>query len=293
MFKKKKKVLVTGTYGLVGGSVARRLLQLGYEVYGIDNNFRGVFFKLDDKPEPIEHKSYKHFDIDIRSLELEKKLNQKFDVIVHCAAQPSHDLADKNPNLDFDVNVVGTHKLLEMARINSPKCTFIYLSTTKIYSDKINDSVFEEDTRYNSLFLIDEQTATTGHHGMFGVHKLMSDNLVQEYGLHYGLTTIVLRPGCITGKSHRGTREHGFLAYLAQCFRENKEYIINGYGGKQVRDQIHVEDLTDAIIEIIKKPHTDDYVIGGGLDNSVSILEAIKLFEQKTGKTIQIGRAHV
>ena len=286
IFERQKKALVTGSLGLVGRSTAERLLKEGYKVYGVDNNYRSVFFNMHERPEEIRHRNYKHLDMDIRGTRIVKELNFNFDVIVHCAAQPSHDLADKKPYLDFDINVRGTENLLELFRINSPKATFIYLSTTKVYPDTMNEFVEEEESRYTVNYLIDERTQVFGHHGMFGVHKLMSDLLVQEYGRHYNLMTIVLRPGCITGKAHRGTREHGFLSYLAKCFKENTEYIINGYKGKQVRDQIHVEDLTDAIMEIIKRPERNVYVIGGGLENSISIQEAIEKLKYKFGKDL-------
>lgn len=283
-----KKALVTGSSGLVGRAVSEKLLQAGYIVHGVDNHSREKFFNIEEVKNDINHPNYMHFPIGLDSVHL---IPSKYKVIVHCAAQPSHDLANVDPALDFDTNVKGTHEVLELARKNSPGVTFIYLSTTKVYSDEINKKVVEGKTRYTSNYLINETTETTGDHGLFGVHKLASDMIAQEYGRYYDMKTVVLRPGCITGKGHKGVREHGFLSYLAKCIKEGQEYTINGYEGKQVRDQLHVDDLADAIIEIIKKPKTNYFVIGGGLQNSISVLEAISLLEDLLGKKLKYSFA--
>lgn len=281
-----KKALVTGALGLIGSSVSRRLLDLDYYVVGIDNNSRGTYFGSEGSVEGNEiiHRDFNLVDEPIQNY----RNRENYDVIIHCAAQPSHELANQYPFWDFETNVLGTINLLELFRKNSPQATFIHLSTTKVYSDKINDWKHEElEDRYAYFDYINEETDTNGYHGIFGANKLAADLIVQEYAHEYGLNTVVLRPGCITGRNHKGTKQHGFLSYLSKCYVNDTIYSIEG-SGKQVRDQLHVEDLTDAIMEIIKKPKSGVYVMGGGKENNVSILEAIKLLNVKTGKELKV-----
>lgn len=283
-----KRAIVTGSTGLVGKEVALQLLAEGYEVHGIDNHSREKFFGIPRVDNEIVDAQYHHYDLDITDkTALYVFEDLQIDAIIHCAAQPSHSLANDDPLLDFNTNVVGTHNMLELAR-NYKGVTFVYLSTTKVFSDDMNEDCVEGDFRYSCPYLLDEQSPTQGDHGIFGVDKLASDLIVQEYGRYYDMNTIVFRPGCITGHAHKGVREHGFLSYLAQCFHDEKEYFINGYLGKQVRDQLHVSDMAGAILQVVANPKTGYYVLGGGFNNSISILEAIQVLEGMTGKRIDV-----
>lgn len=286
-----KSALITGCNGLVGSECVTRLLELDYFVVGIDNNGRAEYFgkEGDTSSHKIEHPNFKFVELDIATPNMSENIAwENFDVIIHCAAQPSHDLANEQPVLDFSVNVLGTLNILEYARLYSPKATFIHLSTTKVYGSSINNKVRDVRTRYHSSRLINEDTSYKGTKGVFGANKLAADIIVQEYASTYGMTTVVFRPGCITGKNHEGTRMHGFLSYLAKCIKEGKQYIVNGYQGKQVRDQLHVSDLVSAFIEVINKPKAGVYVIGGGSANSISILEAIEKLEVIIGKKADV-----
>lgn len=286
------KALVSGSNGLVGSATVRRLLALGYEVVGLDDNSRGRWFGDggDTTRNKVERPNYTFVDKSV--IHFAEHNKDTFDVIVHCAAQPSHELANEQPLVDFEANVVSTVRLLEQVRQNSPEAIFIHLSTTKVYGDEINTNpnwpIWEEKRRYISPILISEYTTYSGAHGIFGANKLAADVIVQEYGKEYGLQTVIFRPGCITGKDHAGVRAHGFLSYLAKCIKTGEQYIINGYDGKQVRDQIHVEDLVDAFVEVINDPPTpgEVFVIGGGIGNSISVLEAVDMLERMTGKTL-------
>lgn len=291
------KALVTGSHGLIGEAAVLRLLEEGYEVVGIDNNNRSKFFKEAAiiKVDPKSMPGYTHIDADISDSNALIPLEEQYDVIIHTAAQPAHDYANEHPDIDFQTNVLGTHNILELARKTSPDCTFIHLSTTKVYSDVINNlPIFETSTRFNAEWSINENflKALDGDHGVFGAHKLAADIMVQEYGRYYDMNTVVFRPGCITGSGHAGVREHGFLSYLVKCAKDGTEYIVNGFDGKQVRDQLHIDDLVSAFMEVINtdkldlKLASDVFVIGGGLNNSVSILEAIALVEKHTGEKI-------
>lgn len=281
------KVLVTGSLGLVGSESAKYYLKQGHDVVGIDNNMRKFFFgdEACGLKNMITHPKYHHIRTDISRPKVSTYIyEQKPDVIIHAAGQPSHDWSAKNPMLDFDVNACGTLLLLEACRISCPDAVFVFLSTNKVYGDTVNVLPFNEyETRYeldaterDSIaedFPIDQAT-----HSPFGASKLAADIMVQEYGRYYGLKTGVFRCGCITGSNHAGVALHGFLSYLVKCKKEKTKYTIYGYKGKQVRDQIHAFDLVCAIDNFVKDPTPGQvYNMGGGRRNNISILEALKI----------------
>jgi CDP-paratose 2-epimerase len=296
---KKKILLVTGSSGLVG-SESVSLLHKDYDlVYGIDNNQRKKFFgKSGDisyrQKEIITNiKNYRHLNFDIRNKKMMFQLLKKLKPIhiIHCAGQPSHDLAAKIPFDDFETNAVGTLNLLEAVRNFVPKSIFVFLSTNKVYGDGPNYLKIKElESRYMFVekkyksgiaedFKLDQCT-----HSIFGVSKLSADVMVQEYGRYFNIYTCCLRAGCITGSNHSGVELHGFLNYLVKANLENKNYNIYGYKGKQVRDNIHSADLVNFIRFFLNKPRVAEvYNIGGGLENSVSIIEAIKLISNISG----------
>ena len=294
------KILVTGSGGLIGSEVVHLYAGKGWDVHGIDNNMRADFFgpRGDTGLNQISlKKKYASFcdnEIDIRDrhtiLEFVNQL--KPDAIVHTAAQPSHELAALRPFDDFDINAVGTLNLLEANRQVNPGVPFIHLSSNKVYGDAINElNLMELDKRwdyadpeyYNGIsedFRVDQSK-----HSLFGASKLSSDILVQEYGRYFDMPSCCLRGGCLTGKSQSGVELHGFLNYLIKCNLEGKQYRIFGYKGKQVRDNIHSYDVARFIEEFIANPRKAEvYNIGGGRDNSVSILEAISMVESISGK---------
>lgn len=294
------KMLVTGSSGLIGSEICKHFDRLGLYVYGIDNNMRADFFgpegdtrwnlkKLYSKLE-----RFKHYDADIRDrsriLRLVKELRP--DVIVHSAAQPSHDLAALRPFDDFDVNAVGTLNLIEASRRYVPDAVFVHMSTNKVYGDAPNRVKMKElDTRWEydekeflegipETFPIDQSK-----HSLFGASKLSSDILVQEYGRYFGMKTCCLRGGCLTGPNHSGVELHGFLSYLVQCNLEGKKYTVFGYKGKQVRDNIHSFDVARFIEAFIENPKSAEvYNIGGGKNNTCSIIEAFEIVSGLTGK---------
>ncbi|MDD5503758.1 MAG: NAD-dependent epimerase/dehydratase family protein [Candidatus Omnitrophica bacterium] len=294
-------VLVTGSSGLVGSEAVRFFSERGFLVTGIDNDMRSSFFGptagtswnkellIKDCP------GFRHIDIDIRDkpgIEAIFKKN-KFNLIIHAAAQPSHDWAATDPETDFSVNAFATLLLLEVFRRYCPEAVFIFTSTNKVYGDSPNTLPFVElDTRYeipqghkfyqgiNETMSIDMST-----HSLFGVSKASADLLVQEYGRYFGLKTAVFRGGCLTGPRHSAAILHGFLAYLIQCALCGKKYIINGYKGKQVRDNIHSHDLVNAFYHFYCNPRCGEvYNIGGSRHSNISIIEAVKKIEAITGK---------
>lgn len=281
----KKKVLVTGSLGLTGAEAVDFFTEKGWEVIGIDSNMRSYFFGV-PKGDP-------QFEIDIRD---EKAINglfseHKFDAIVHTAAQPSHDWSKKEPLTDFDINARGTLVLLEATRKHCPRAVFIHISTDKVYgSAMIRKNLKELETRYDSPSYFTENISIDNSiHSLFGVSKTAADLYVQEYGRYFGMRTVCFRCGCITGKRHKGAEEHGFLAYLVKCIREEKPYTVFGYNGKQVRDIIHAYDLVNAIWHFIHRPARGSiYNMGGGPDRSVSIIEAVKMIEGFTGKKAKL-----
>lgn len=294
-----KKLFVTGSSGLIGSAVCEYFIQNGYQVYGLDNNQRRVFFgpagdnrwnqrRLEALP------NFQHHEADVRDRQTVLNLIREIrpTAIVHAAAQPSHDLAAKIPFDDFDTNAVGTLNLLEAARQFCPEAAFVYLSTNKVYGDAPNRiRLTELATRWDyaeaefahgiaETFPIDQSL-----HSVFGASKVAGDVMVQEYGRYFDLPTCCLRGGCLTGPNHSGVELHGFLSYLIKCNVEEREYQIFGYHGKQVRDNIHAYDVARFIDEFIGAPRSGQvYNLGGGKQNSCSIVEAFKLAEKYTGK---------
>lgn len=275
-----KKIIITGSEGLVGSEAVRFFTDLGWEVHGIDNNMRSYFFGVE--------KTESQHNIDIRNkVDIDELFEQvKPDAIIHAAAQPSHDWAKKEPLTDFDINARGTLILLEATRQYCPEAVFVYVSTDKVYGENMRRSLVELETRYHSDKPFSEDLCLDNTlRSLFGCSKLAGDLYVQEYGRYFNMKTVCFRPGCITGRNHKGVEEHGFLAYLVKCIKEGKTYNIFGYKGKQVRDQIHAYDLVNAFYHFIQNPKVAEvYNIGGGPDRSVSIIEAIHLVSKELGK---------
>ncbi|MCB7128035.1 MAG: NAD-dependent epimerase/dehydratase family protein [Candidatus Brocadiales bacterium] len=295
-----KKVLITGSSGLIGSEAVGFFDQRGWEVHGVDNNMRREFFGPDGdttwnlKRLQATTRRFTHHDLDIRDrpnmLELVRK--HKPDLIIHCAAQPSHDLAKDRPFDDFEVNAVGTLNLLEAMRLYCPESPFIFMSTNKVYGDAPNElPLIELETRYDYADQkdydgIDETCRIDASlHSLFGASKLAADIMVQEYGRYFGMPTVCFRGGCLTGSNHAGAELHGFLAYLARAVHEGRTYRIFGYKGKQVRDNIHSYDVCTASLTFYENPRMGAvYNLGGGRPNSVSLIEAIDHFEDLIGK---------
>jgi CDP-paratose 2-epimerase len=298
---KNKTILISGSSGLIGSEVCAYFAnELGYEVHGIDNNQRAVFFgpqgdtRWNQRRMERELPNFQHHELDLRDragiLELVQEIKPA--VIVHAAAQPSHDRAAAIPFDDFDTNAVGTLNLLEAARQACPESPFIHMSTNKVYGDAPNRIALKElETRWEyadetyaegipETFTIDQSK-----HSLFGASKVAADVMVQEYGRYFDMPTCCLRGGCLTGPNHAGVELHGFLSYLVKCNLEGREYKIFGYKGKQVRDNIHSLDVARFIAAFAEAPRAGEvYNLGGGKANSISILEAFKLTEQFTGK---------
>lgn len=302
---KKKKALVTGSAGLIGSEAARFFCARGFDVHGIDNNLRQYFFGDDGDTSWMrekllkEQKSYTHHAIDIRDSEKLRELFKKnqFNLIIHAAAQPSHDWATKEPLTDFGINATGTLILLECMREFAKESVFIFTSTNKVYGDTPNTlSLIEKSTRWELPKThrywkgIDESMSIdTSTHSIFGVSKAAADLMVQEYGRYFGLQTVAFRGGCLTGPAHSAARLHGFLAYLVQCIRKGISYTINGYKGKQVRDNIHASDLIAAFYEFYKNPRSGEvYNMGGSRYSNTSIIEAIGKIEAIVGKKAKV-----
>lgn len=293
-------VLVTGSCGLIGSEVTRAFARRGFAVTGIDSNHRAVFFGPDGDTNWVlgqlqqELPGYRHTSIDIRDrtavLTLMEELRPS--LIIHTAAQPSHDRAAAIPFLDFEVNALGTLHLLEAARQFCPESPFIHMSTNKVYGDRPNTlGLLERDTRWDYADPAYEQgiaetfSIDQSKHSIFGASKVAADVMVQEYGRYFNMPTCCLRGGCLTGPNHAGVELHGFLSYLVKCNLEGREYKVFGYKGKQVRDNIHSEDVAAFMYEFWKAPRIAEvYNLGGGKGNSCSILEAFGMAEQVTGK---------
>ncbi len=292
-------VIITGSSGLVGSEAVNFFCDKGFDVIGIDNNLRKFFFGRDGSTLWIKNnlikrnKKFKNFNIDIRNFngleKIFKKYRKNISLIIHCAAQPSHDYGKKFPVLDFNVNATGTLNLLELTKIYCPNAPFIFTSTNKVYGDNPNKlSIIETKNRwelkknnkyYNGIdekFSIDHCT-----HSFFGVSKTYADLIVQEYGKNIGLKTVCFRAGCITGPNHSGAKLHGFLSYLVKITLATRKYSLIGYKGKQVRDNLHSYDLVNCFWEFFKKPKRGEvYNIGGGRYSNCSILEALDLVEK-------------
>lgn len=295
----KKCALVTGSCGLIGSEVVRFFARQGFQIVGIDNNYRSVFFGPEGDTNWMRERlqreipGYRHEAIDIRNRELVLALIQEArpDLIIHAAAQPSHDKAASIPFLDFEVNALGTLHVLEVARQFCPESPFVYMSTNKVYGDRPNTIPLEElETRWEysdpafAHGIPEDLSIDQSKHSIFGASKVAGDVMVQEYGRYFNMPTCCLRGGCLTGPNHSGVELHGFLSYLLKCNVEGKEYQVYGYKGKQVRDNIHAEDVACFMFEFWKAPRVAEvYNLGGGKDNSCSILEAFKMAEDVTG----------
>lgn len=299
-------ILITGSGGLIGSEAVSFFSSLGLEVHGVDNYMRGYFFGKAASTEwrvrelEATQKGYHHHAIDIRDAaavdDLIRKLAPRLRYVLHAAAQPSHDWAAKEPLTDFTVNALGTHHLLEAVRRHAPEAAFAHLSTNKVYGDAPNElPLVETETRWeidaahpyfergiDETLRIDQTT-----HSVFGASKVAADVMVQEYGRYFGMNTVCFRGGCLTGSGHSGAELHGFLAYLMQCTVTGRPYTVFGYKGKQVRDNIHSSDMVNAIWHFFQAPRSAAvYNIGGSRHSNCSMLEAIDLCQEVTGKKL-------
>jgi CDP-paratose 2-epimerase len=297
-----KTAIVTGSSGLIGSEVVTFLDERGWKVQGVDNNMRRDFFgEHGDTTWNLarlrrETRRFEHNDLDVRDREGIAALVRAHEpsLIVHAAAQPSHDLAASRPFDDFEVNAVGTLNLLEAARRHVPETPFVFLSTNKVYGDAPNElELVELETRWDYAdprFAegIDESMRIDATmHSIFGASKVAADVMVQEYGRYFGMPTVCFRGGCLTGPHHSGAELHGFLAYLARAIREGLTYRIYGYKGKQVRDNIHSYDVCTAIMAFATEPRSAAvYNLGGGRENACSVIEAIAALEQLQGRKL-------
>jgi len=296
-------VLVTGSCGLIGSEVSVFFARQGFQVQGIDDNHRAIFFGPEGDTSWVlerlrrEIPGYRHHGVDIRQREAVLALVDELrpDLMIHTAAQPSHDRAASIPFEDFEVNALGTLHLLEAARRSCPESPFIHMSTNKVYGDRPNTIALQElETRFeyddpafeNGIpedFSIDQSK-----HSIFGASKVAGDVMVQEYGRYFNMPTCCLRGGCLTGPNHAGVELHGFLSFLIKCNIEEREYRIYGYKGKQVRDNIHSEDVARFMFEFWKSPRVAEvYNLGGGKSNACSILEAFRMAEQISGRPMK------
>jgi len=299
--------LITGSAGLIGAEAARFFADKGLEIVGIDNDMRRHFFGEEASTAwsrrrlETELKGYRHYDIDIRDqsavTEIFTKYQAALAVVIHTAAQPSHDWAAKAPFVDFSVNAGGTLNLLEATRCYCPDAAFIFTSTNKVYGDTPNHlPLVEQSTRWELLDdhpygrhgIGESMSIDQSMHSLFGASKVAADVLVQEYGRYFGMKTVCFRGGCLTGPGHSGTQLHGFLAYLAKCAIANTQYVVLGYGGKQVRDNIHSFDLVNAFWHFFEAPRSAEvYNIGGGRYCNCSIIEAMEKCQELTGRPMQ------
>ena len=297
------KVLVTGSSGLIGSEAVQFYDSQGHEVHGIDNNMRWIFFgekgdtrwNLRRLLETTRRFSHHEIDIRDRNSVIELFRQQKFDLVIHCAAQPSHDKAKDIPLVDFEVNALGTINVLEACRLGNPEAVFIFMSTNKVYGDAPNEvPLVEMDTRFEYARpedregISEECRIDRSTHSIFGASKVAADVMVQEYGRYFGLKTGTFRGGCLTGSHHSGVELHGFLSYLVKVTVAGEPYRVFGYKGKQVRDNIHSYDVIQAF-EAFRERGTpgEVYNLGGGRENSTSMLEAISLIEQIAGKKLR------
>jgi CDP-paratose 2-epimerase len=295
------QVVVTGSCGLIGSEVSRFFARQNFQVCGIDDNHRAVFFGPEGDTSWVlerlhrEIPGYRHAALDIRNrrgvLELLDEVRP--DLIIHTAAQPSHDRAAAIPFLDFEVNALGTLNLLEAAQQSCPESPFIHMSTNKVYGDRPNsialrelDARFDYDDPAFENGIPEDLSSDQSKHTPMGASKASADLMVQEYGRYFHMPTCCLRGGCLTGPNHSGVELHGFLSYLIKCNVEGRAYKVYGYQGKQVRDNIHSEDVARFMFELWKAPRVGEvYNLGGGKGNACSILEAFCMAEQITGRT--------
>jgi CDP-paratose 2-epimerase len=301
--KAMKNLLVTGSSGLIGSEVVDYFAKNRWEVHGIDNNLRADFFgpggdtRWNQRRLQARHQNFKHHELDIRDRVGVESLVQSIQpsLIVHTAAQPSHDLAAARPFDDFDVNAGGTLNLLEATRRHASDAVLVHMSTNKVYGDRPNTIRLKElSTRWDyddPLFMegiSEDYPIDQSKHSLFGASKVAADVMVQEYGRYFGLRTCCLRGGCLTGPNHSGVELHGFLSYLIQCNVVGRVYKVYGYKGKQVRDNIHSLDVARFIEAFYEEPRPGEvYNIGGGRQNSISILEAFRRSEAMTGKPMR------
>jgi CDP-paratose 2-epimerase len=296
-----KTALVTGSSGLIGSAGVAFLDERGWTVHGVDNNMRREFFgEHGDTSWNLERllgstSRFEHHGLDVRDRDGIMRLfgEQRFDLVVHCAAQPSHDLAASRPFDDFEVNALATLNLLEAARAHCPESPFAFMSTNKVYGDAPNEiPLVELETRWDyadgRAGIDEEMRIDASTHSLFGASKVAADVMVQEYGRYFGLPTVCFRGGCLTGAAHSAAELHGFLAYIARALREGRAYRIYGYKGKQVRDNIHAHDVCTAIMAFADAPRPGAvYNLGGGRENSISVLEAIARFEELIGEKLE------
>ncbi|WP_158046803.1 NAD-dependent epimerase/dehydratase family protein [Skermanella pratensis] len=302
-----KTVVISGAAGLIGSEAARYFDSMGFRVIGIDNDMRQEFFgpeastTWNQKRLISELKAYIHLNVDIRDDAAVEKIfctyNSEISLIVHTAAQPSHDWAARAPKVDFTVNANGTLNLLEATRKHCPEAVFIFTSTNKVYGDtpnrlplvELNDRWEVDESHPYHAYGIDEgMSIDQSKHSLFGVSKVAADVMVQEYGRYFGLKTGCFRGGCLTGPAHSGAQLHGFLAYLMRCAIRKKPYSIFGYKGKQVRDNIHAHDLVSAFAHFYANPRPGEvYNIGGSRHSYCSMLMAIRIAEELSGNEMQ------
>ena len=299
--------VITGSAGLIGSQATEHFSEQGMDVVGIDNDMRREFFGEEASTRWQQRRlqqrlgsQYRHVDGDIRDAELIdrtfRRYGSQISLVVHTAAQPSHDWAAKSPTTDFSVNAVGTLNLLEATRRFSPDAVFIFTSTNKVYGDTPNRlPLVEQETRWEidpsheyADGITEEMSIDQSLHSLFGASKVAADVLVQEYGRYFGLRSAAFRGGCLTGPNHSGTQLHGFLAYLLKCTATGTPYTVFGYGGKQVRDNIHSADLIQAFDHFFRAPRCGEvYNIGGNRHSNCSMLEAIRICEEITGRPLQ------
>ncbi len=300
--------IVTGSGGLVGAETTNLLLEKGLEVVGIDNDMRSVFFGAEASTnwqvERLKKRvGYRHESVDIRDADgiaaVFTRYSDEIAIVIHCAAQPSHDWAARDPITDFTVNANGTLTLLEATRKHAPDAVFIFVSTNKVYGDRPNHlPLVELDTRFELApehpwaehGFPEEMPIDRCLHSLFGASKVSADVIVQEYGRYFGMRTACFRGGCLTGPGHSGTQLHGFLAYLVRCAVTQRPYTVFGYKGKQVRDNIHARDLVEAFWAFFERPASGMvFNMGGSRHSNCSMLEAIAMAEELTGRPMDVS----
>lgn len=298
--------IVTGSAGLVGSEAVRHFCAQGMDVVGIDNDMRSTFFGPEASTRPSrealekELPGYRHCDVDIRDFESLRGIFAEFggdvELVVHAAAQPSHDWAARDPFTDFSVNATGTLNVLEAARLNCPSAAFIFTSTNKVYGDSPNLLPLRElETRWEidaahpyAGGIAEDMSIDRSKHSLFGASKVAADVMVQEYGRYFGMNTVCFRGGCLTGPNHAGAQLHGFLAYLMKCAATGTQYTIFGYKGKQVRDNIHSSDLVAAFDAYFRDPDPGAvYNMGGGRESNCSMQEAVAMCQDIVGRQVE------
>jgi CDP-paratose 2-epimerase len=298
--------IISGSGGLVGSEAVRYFAEQGFDVVGIENDMRAGFFGPEASTAPVTARleqdigAFSHVELDVRDadgvLRVFERHAPRIELVVHTAAQPSHDWAARDPQTDFGVNAQGTLNLLEAARRHAPDATFVFTSTNKVYGDRPNQLPLEdrglrldlpEDHRWHGGIDV-EMPIDLCTHSLFGVSKAAADLMVQEYGRYFDMPTVCFRGGCLTGPQHAGAQLHGFLAYLMRCTVTGEPYTVFGYGGKQVRDNMHAHDVVRAFAAFHSRPRAGAvYNLGGGRDSNVSMLEAIELCERIAGRELR------